>query len=191
MWIFPKVTHSFQLSEFFFIIKNLAIKQQLGVGRGCMMTHHFKLCHLCSCTLCFCDEQQMWQTHIDFWLFFPCCERIFLQKAMFLYHCGQKWQNRIINGKCVSLVKNFIKFSAIFHNITSCWSVYSQTATAAFLNYKCNRKRQFVKNAFSFRNVKDNSAHFQFMLQDGSDAFVHFYPVFRFRKFLLLVRMGF
>lgn len=42
-----------------------------------------------------------------------------------------------------------------------------------------------------FRNVKDNSAHFQFMLQDGSDDFVHFYPVFRFRKFLLLVRMGF
>ena len=34
-WISPKVTHSFQLSELFFtilIIKDMAIKQQLGVG---------------------------------------------------------------------------------------------------------------------------------------------------------------
>ena len=99
---------------------------QTAIRCGYKMTQDFKLCHLCSRTLYFCDEQQMWQTHIDFWLFFPCCERIFLQKAMFLYHCGQKWQNRIINGKCVSLVKNFIKFSAIFHNITSCWFVYRQ-----------------------------------------------------------------
>ena len=110
-----------------------------------LMTHDFKLCHLCSSTLYFCDEQQMWQTHIDFWLFFPCCERIFLQKAMFLYHCGQKWQNRIINGKCVSLVKtssNFLPFFIISH--LADLSIDS----SCLFEFKRNKRRQFGKMSF-------------------------------------------